>query len=415
MPSSVLMNILFVGGLFPKEKENEFLLKSKNGFQSAANVLQWALVDGFEKNHVKSVSIVTVPFLGDFPRDYRDIKVCGGVFSHSVDASDVSVPFCNLKFLNVLSKYVHLRRVLTKYLRSFYCSKEEDLYVVVYGMFAYHLTAVVGVIKRFNRLGKKIKVCLIVPDLPDMMGGDGSRFHIRLYNFINDFFLKRAIAAVDGFVFLTPHMVERVDVCERPWCVVEGVVHGSPVTEGSVELSKFRILYTGTLALRYGIRDLISAFKGIKGDHYELIICGGGEGDSLIRDAAKQDHRIQFLGQLPRVEVLALQMEADVLVNPRASDGEYTRYSFPSKIMEYYASGTPVIMHRLPGIPAEYFDYCFVPSDESVEGLRQAIIDVSASGRAHLREVGRRAREFVLSSKSDVVQCRKIIEMLKKL
>ena len=41
-------------------------------------------------------------------------------------------------------------------------------------------------------------------------------------------------------------------------------------------------------------------------------------------------------------------------MNPRSADAEYTKYSFPSKTIEYLATGVPVVMNRLPGIPEEY-------------------------------------------------------------
>ena len=63
--------------------------------------------------------------------------------------------------------------------------------------------------------------------------------------------------------------------------------------------------------------------------------------------------RIEFLGMLPRTDVLELQSKATILVNPRQPVGDFTKYSFPSKTIEYMASGTPLLMYKLPGIPEE--------------------------------------------------------------
>ena len=38
-------------------------------------------------------------------------------------------------------------------------------------------------------------------------------------------------------------------------------------------------------------------------------------------------------------------------VNPRQNNEEFTKYSFPSKTMEYLASGVPVVAYKLDGIP----------------------------------------------------------------
>ena len=44
-------DILFLGRLFPREKEAEIKLKMKTGMQDAANALQWNIIDGLEENN----------------------------------------------------------------------------------------------------------------------------------------------------------------------------------------------------------------------------------------------------------------------------------------------------------------------------------------------------------------------------
>ena len=64
-----------------------------------------------------------------------------------------------------------------------------------------------------------------------------------------------------------------------------------------------------------------------------------------------------------------MQQQATLLVNPRKGHEEYTKYSFPSKTMEYMASGTPTIMYKLPGLPIEYEEYLVLLPDNSQETL----------------------------------------------
>lgn len=46
-----------------------------------------------------------------------------------------------------------------------------------------------------------------------------------------------------------------------------------------------------------------------------------------------------------------ISKNADVLVNPRQNDDEYTKYSFPSKNIEYLMTGNAVMAYMLDGIP----------------------------------------------------------------
>ncbi len=76
-----------------------------------------------------------------------------------------------------------------------------------------------------------------------------------------------------------------------------------------------------------------------------------------------KDKRIMLKGLLKREEVLRLQKSCMVLLNPRPSHHEYTKYIFQSKSLEYMSSGTPVITSRLPGIPKKYYDYVYLIED----------------------------------------------------
>ena len=67
-----------------------------------------------------------------------------------------------------------------------------------------------------------------------------------------------------------------------------------------------------------------------------------------LYDYTQQDKRIHFGGVIPLSEVIEKEIQATILINPRPVDQEFTKYSFPSKIMEYMSSGTPVLTTKLP-------------------------------------------------------------------
>jgi len=97
------------------------------------------------------------------------------------------------------------------------------------------------------------------------------------------------------------------------------------------------------------------------------------------------------------------------MVNPRRPEGEFTRYSFPSKTMEYLASGRPVIMHWLAGIPEDYRPYLITPDTGDAQGLAAAMRRVAALPQAELRRIGAPGRDFVLTHKSPRVQIGKLL------
>ena len=101
---------------------------------------------------------------------------------------------------------------------------------------------------------------------------------------------------------------------------------------------------------RFGIRDLIAAFNEIDDKEFSLWICGFGLDQPFVEVAAKNDSRIIYWGLVEQNRVFEMQQQATLLVNPRKGDAEFTKYSFPSKTMEYMASGTPTVMYKLPGL-----------------------------------------------------------------
>ena len=125
------------------------------------------------------------------------------------------------------------------------------------------------------------------------------------------------------------------------------------------------------------------------------------------------DNRIVYKGLLPKKDIIRLQQEATLLVNPRHSNEEFTMYSFPSKTMEYMASGTPVVMAPLKCLPKEYDKYLFFFEDESVEGMALTMKSICEKMPEELERKGALAAHFIRTEKNSKVQVNKILELLR--
>ena len=94
-------------------------------------------------------------------------------------------------------------------------------------------------------------------------------------------------------------------------------------------------------------------------------------------------------------------------LNPRKNEGEYTSFSFPSKILQYMSSGTPVLCYKLDGMDEKYGEYLFfVRRDET---LADAIHRVYRMERTQLRSIGENARKYVEREKTSEAQTKKIL------
>jgi len=255
-------------------------------------------------------------------------------------------------------------------------------------------------------LGKRfgIPVIGIVTDLPGMLdqSGDETRGAARLRHF-------------DGYVLLTEQMNPIVNRRGKPSMVMEGLCAASlpPVFEGE---RKKVLLYTGSLWKKdLGIEYFTEGFLRADLQGYELHFYGTGELEPWLQEMSAKHSNIKYCGCVTNAEIVKLQREASLLINPRPSDRTFCKYSFPSKTIEYMASGTPVLMTRLPGAPEEYFDYVYTIEDETAAGTERALRGIFAQEESARHAFGLRAKAFVETEKSCMSQCGRIIAFSKEL
>ncbi len=225
--------------------------------------------------------------------------------------------------------------------------------------------------------------------------------------------LRRVAAAsyaqLDGFIFLTTEMSPVVNPQGRPFIVMEGLVDQTPPQVQGPRNNRPTVLYAGALRREYGLHDLIEGFRAYPDPRAELIIYGDGEYAAELRQISAADPRIDYRGSAPREEVLAAEQQAWLLVNPRPVDQEFTRFSFPSKNMEYMASGTAVLTTRLPGMPAEYYEHVFSIEGTGAPAITKALHQTLGQGLEALDVRGRRAQRFVLDEKNNHRQAARIL------
>lgn len=110
-----------------------------------------------------------------------------------------------------------------------------------------------------------------------------------------------------------------------------------------------RFMYSGLLEPVTGIDMLLEAFINLDSKNAKLYVSGKGRLKDLVIDCAKKDSRIIYLGCLEYAEYLQNLEASDVLINPRNMNLPENKNNFPSKIMEYLATGKYIISTRFPG------------------------------------------------------------------
>lgn len=400
------MNLIFLGGICAESQKRELNKICLGPVQTAAEALQWNIIKGLEKNIGRRLMILSAYFIGAYPKQCKKIMIKGFKWNKEDHDNAYTIPFLNLKIIQHFSKYYNL-------IKLFKTLKKEiingSVTIIIYS--AYFPFLMFAKYIKNNYPG--INICLVVPDLPEYMGLGSKNIW---YHSLTALYTKRKVIElikyVDCFVLLTEHMNEKINVFNKPYVVIEGMIgpQDSQIILKS-EPEKKIILYSGTLQRKYGIIHLLEAFEHIKEDDYMLYICGEGEAKRDIINASQKDKRINYLGVLEREEVLELQRNCTILVNPRQNNEEYTKYSFPSKTMEYLQSGNPVIAYKLDGIPEEYDDYLIYAEGDSAKDLANSLERILNLSNEIRREIGIKGKNFVENEKNYINQTKKILEM----
>lgn len=394
------MKIIFLSGIITN-LQREFINKNSIGrIQYAADSLQHGFINGLSKCMAENMLVLNLPFVGSYPKKFKRVYFQNS--NDTINKSEIkTIGFLNLLIIKHFSRTLLALKGLLKY-------TPRNSWIVVYSTHPPFLISSIAC--KFIR--KDVRLCLIVPDLPDHMG---AKFGLQgLINkvFINLFY--RIIKHFDCYALLTEQMIERLGVEKSKCVIIEGISAKAfeKIEDYNISNNSKSLLYTGSLDERYGIKNLVNAFTELEDKNINLWICGEGDSRIFVETKAKIDNRIKYFGQVDRLESIKLQHRATVLINPRLPGDEYTKYSFPSKIMEYMSTGRPVIMYRLPGIPNDYFEHCFVPADFTTEGLKNCITTVLKMDDLQLNLIGKSARNYVLSNKNPVTQANKLINLL---
>lgn len=407
------MKILYISTLCAKKTYDAMFGRGNSAPDRAAQKYHHVMTAGLAENDGTKVVCITAPPVSraNYPGKYAAPE---NVTEGNVDFA--YVPVINFPVLKNILSYFRIKKTCLKALKEA-AAQKEPAGIVCDLLCAAACAGALAAQKKYNRRAQKqVRSVGIVTDLPVFLDPKQKKLFGRLF--------EKNLASCSSYVFLTEPMNERLNPGGKPYAVIEGQADlhvPEPDTDadagsrpvGTEENKKRICLYAGSLHRQYGIEMLVNAFRALDLQDTELHIYGTGDFlDALIK-MTENGGSVRYCGVLPSDEIVKKEQEAILLINPRPSSGEYTKYSFPSKNMEYMASGTAVLTAALPGMPAEYHDYVYIFEDESEAGLKKKLEELLAKSDNELRSKGLAARRFVLEKKNNKIQAGKVLALLK--
>lgn len=400
------MKLFYFGSVCGQKEFNETVEKSKVKPSASAQNFEYALIKGFAGIDDLDLTVVSAESIAMFPKGNRIfLKKRKDFLTENISAQIVSA--INLPFLKQKDHAKGVYKKLLKWLKE--NKEDKNKAVLVYGLYP-------AVVKKILQLCKDNECCCfaIITDIPKTMftyTNNGS--------LLKKLFSKRYRANAiklqnlfDGYVYLTKQMHEEV-APNKPYTVVETIADstifdGINITDKSTPPA---IMYAGALYKKYGVDKIIEVFENLNTDA-RLWLFGSGDYEQEIQIKQKQNSKICFFGRVCREEVLQREKGASLLLNIRNPNEEFTKYSFPSKTIEYMLSGTPLVTTKLSGIPKDYEGYVFFVNYEDTKGIANRI-DELLCNREELIKFGNKARTFVIEQKNNTIQSKKIIDFIK--
>ena len=171
------------------------------------------------------------------------------------------------------------------------------------------------------------------------------------------------------------------------------------------------LVFAGTINPENGANILIEFVRQNTKVKFELHFYGDGESTSAIQALAEVDDRVKYFGRVSESELQEKLQCADLLISLRDPDGSSKNYSFPSKLINFMATGVPVISNRFHGLDDSYFEYLYIVENFDASSVAKKLLSILEIGKD--MKLGDAARQFVRRENSWDQIADQLIEFMK--
>lgn len=400
-----MRTIIFIGRHYPPKILKSINEDSKGQIGLSTHNYEESFIDGLSTLHDTVVKVIVNPAIPSFPHNFKRCFIKRE--QYKIQGIDVtSIPVFNLLIINRIWSLLCLIYAIFYTLKGL---EDKDEIVIINNIADLSSLAATRIVKKISSLS--LNVFTIVLDIPIDVTLLYQKSIIKAS--VVGYFDKEKIRLAkksDYRILLTKQMESIIPGINT---IVEGMIKISSYSNNIIrdhKPDKEIIAYTGSVQKVFGVWNLVEAFRIANLENAELWICGSGDLSKELEELSRNVSNIKYYGLVDSEKAKQIQIEATILVNPRTSEGEYTKYSFPSKTIEYLITGRTVVGNKLEGIPEEYFQYVYTPVDESVYSLSECLKKVVNCPWEERFKKQVEGRNFIIDNKNSSIQVRRIID-----
>lgn len=224
---------------------------------------------------------------------------------------------------------------------------------------------------------------------------------------------KKYIPQLDGRIVINENIVDYY-APDRDYLLVDGGVNnqvvGNLFSLAPSKSEKFVFVLAGMLWDQNGTKLALNTLEKYSDLNIDIYFAGKGNDVELIEQKAKNDSRIHYVGMLNMEQLFKLYEKADVLLNLRIE--EDIDFHFPSKLLEYLATGKHVLSTPVAHAERDYGEYMTVLTDITPDGLAFSINSIISIGKKEIFEKGKKARTYMLEKRNWKTRTNEIVEYM---
>lgn len=245
------------------------------------------------------------------------------------------------------------------------------------------------------RIAKKFHLPIVgvITDHPKNLTASSTSYQQRILKYWPKF---------DYYYCLTKGLEKEANIHHRPFFIKEGLIDPKLFIESVKEIKPY-LFFGGALYELYGVQKMIDNFLAIDNQYnlgLSLYIAGHGNLKNEIIALTQKFPSLKYLGLLNQEKLLKVESHALFNINPRPLYGKIDNFSFPSKVLEYIASGRPLLSTRHPRLIELFSDLIIWIEDDTEEAYFSAIKKVMDSSPNTLLLKTKKAQKIVYKNYS---------------
>lgn len=345
------MKIIYFTTACEKNDFDSFLQNWNSSLNTSIQNLHNRLIRSLALTH--EVEVISVR---PFSRKYSKLKK---LESSLTTEGKINWHYLTVKRRTRLFRYLSIRKQSK---RIFNKLNLKDCIILTDTLNPFLLLSSTSLAKKYN-----LPIIGVCNNTPSSIRNTGRSYTMFLHNLADN---------LSGYITLTSGLNELFNKHNRANLTIEGIVENKYKQKDINHYGNF-IFFYGNLEQKYGIYELINAFKELNNNKINLVFAGYHANEEKIKKLISDNSNIKYLGMISNDLVNSLESASLLNINPRPFSEDYDRYLIPSFVLDSLNSNSLTVSVRNTKLEP-YFkeDVIWINSNEKediINGINKAL------------------------------------------